>query len=359
MTAERNYGIDVLRVLSMFMVVILHVLGGGGVLAALPVGSVQYCVLWLLEISCLCCVNTFALISGYVGYGSRHRVSRIVLLWLEVVLFVLLENGLMVALGFADLSIKMMGQTLFPVTSRYLWFVTSYVMAALVAPLIDSAIASCEGHVVKRALLSVFMLSSVFSLAPWGHDSFNFYYGYSPVWLMYLYAVGAYIKVHGLPDMSNRVYALVYSTCVCIGAVARYVAVFLLGIDGKSEAGEMLAALESYTSPLLILEAVSLLMLFRTFRMGDGVQALLKRVTPAVFGVYVIHNHRIVFEELIEGRAASFGSYPPLMGLLAVLAMAASIFFICLSISYMRVLLFQKLKVGKRVEVLLDRRRLT
>ena len=31
---ERNYGIDLLRLVSMFMVVILHVLGAGGILEA-------------------------------------------------------------------------------------------------------------------------------------------------------------------------------------------------------------------------------------------------------------------------------------------------------------------------------------
>ena len=32
-TTERNYGIDLLRILSMFMVVVLHILGQGGALA--------------------------------------------------------------------------------------------------------------------------------------------------------------------------------------------------------------------------------------------------------------------------------------------------------------------------------------
>ena len=32
MSTKRNYGIDILKILSMFMVVVLHVLGQGGVL---------------------------------------------------------------------------------------------------------------------------------------------------------------------------------------------------------------------------------------------------------------------------------------------------------------------------------------
>ena len=35
MAQQRNHGIDLLRMVSMFMVVVLHVLGQGGILAAL------------------------------------------------------------------------------------------------------------------------------------------------------------------------------------------------------------------------------------------------------------------------------------------------------------------------------------
>ncbi len=48
---ERNSGIDLLKTVSMFMVVMLHVLGQGGVLKALPFASVQYFVARFIEIA--------------------------------------------------------------------------------------------------------------------------------------------------------------------------------------------------------------------------------------------------------------------------------------------------------------------
>ena len=39
---ERNYGIDFLRIISMFMIVILHILGNGGILASVQIGSSNY-----------------------------------------------------------------------------------------------------------------------------------------------------------------------------------------------------------------------------------------------------------------------------------------------------------------------------
>lgn len=74
---ERNYGIDFLRIISMFMIVILHILGNGGILASVQIGSSNYHLAWILEIASYCAVNCYALISGYVGIYSVHKYSNI------------------------------------------------------------------------------------------------------------------------------------------------------------------------------------------------------------------------------------------------------------------------------------------
>ena len=85
LTSSRNYGIDLLRIVSMLMVVILHVLGQGGVLKTSAPLSVGYEIAWFLEIMCYCAVNCYALISGYVGVGSKFKYSNIVNIWLQVI----------------------------------------------------------------------------------------------------------------------------------------------------------------------------------------------------------------------------------------------------------------------------------
>ena len=85
MLKERNYGIDLLRIISMSMIVMLHVLGHGGVLNASAQNTVGYGVAWFLESAAYCAVNCYALISGYVGYGTKHKYSNIVVLYLQVV----------------------------------------------------------------------------------------------------------------------------------------------------------------------------------------------------------------------------------------------------------------------------------
>ena len=81
---ERNYGIDLLRSVAMFMVAILHVLGQGGILKATEDSPGQLYAAWFLEIAAYCAVNCYALISGYVGLYAKHRYSSLAELWLRV-----------------------------------------------------------------------------------------------------------------------------------------------------------------------------------------------------------------------------------------------------------------------------------
>ena len=82
---QRNVSLDILRILSMFMIVLLHTMGDSGVLdkasgeGVLTIFSVRY-VFMLSEI----CVNSFVLLSGYFLVSSKFRVKKLLELWLEV-----------------------------------------------------------------------------------------------------------------------------------------------------------------------------------------------------------------------------------------------------------------------------------
>lgn len=62
MQTKRNIGIDLLKIVSMLMIVTLHMLGHGGVLDNMPPMSRCYQVAWLIEIACYGAVNCYALV---------------------------------------------------------------------------------------------------------------------------------------------------------------------------------------------------------------------------------------------------------------------------------------------------------
>ena len=74
--SSRNYGIDLLRIVSMLGVVFLHVLGHGGILS-LDHAPANFSIAWFFEILAYPAVNCFVLISGYVGYKNEKLFPRL------------------------------------------------------------------------------------------------------------------------------------------------------------------------------------------------------------------------------------------------------------------------------------------
>ena len=84
---QRNVGIDILRIVSMFFVVIIHMLVQGGAISDYLNEGLQVGYYFFNTIGTLACcgVNCFALVSGYVGWQNTFKLEKIIKLWANVV----------------------------------------------------------------------------------------------------------------------------------------------------------------------------------------------------------------------------------------------------------------------------------
>ena len=56
---ERNLGIELLRIVSMFLIIVLHCLGLGGAGKCAPEHTVQNSILWFLTAACYGSANLY------------------------------------------------------------------------------------------------------------------------------------------------------------------------------------------------------------------------------------------------------------------------------------------------------------
>ena len=75
-----NAGIDFLRIFAMFMIVVTHVLGKGGIRSTVKENfDLYYFVTWGIQVSAYSAVNCYALISGYRSSSILYYLSYFLL----------------------------------------------------------------------------------------------------------------------------------------------------------------------------------------------------------------------------------------------------------------------------------------
>ena len=90
---NRNQGIDLLRIILMFMVCIQHVVTKADIMDinASPNGYVY----WFVDMLCCCAVDAYAMISGYVSNKKMIQYRRIINLWLQAIFYSFIVSLLM------------------------------------------------------------------------------------------------------------------------------------------------------------------------------------------------------------------------------------------------------------------------
>lgn len=263
---SRNYGVDLLRIVSMFMVCILHVLGCGGVLSASEGKTIAFGIAWFLEIFAYCAVDIYALISGYVGFGhSRNAFKKWMTMWLQVIFYCILSTAVVSALNPGEIGKGSWLAMIVPFSSNQYWYFSSYSGLLFVMPFLDHIVQSIQKADLKQIFFGIgcILLIGSTSVRLFGMDPLVLKDGYSSRWLVILYLVGAIIKKTGWFQSASK------KNLLAIGAVGLLFTWAWKLLFEKSQIeiaginGDMWI---SYLSPTIVLAALVLLVIFSGFR---------------------------------------------------------------------------------------------
>ena len=149
----RNYGIDLLKILCMFFIVILHCIGHGGLASSTIENSTTYRFVWLMETIAYCAVDIFGLISGYVAYTDeekKFKISNFIRLWLQVVFYSLSITTIFYFLKENSVLKSEFSNSVTPIAHNLYWYFTAYAALFVFMPLINKAIRNCNNTFLKK-----------------------------------------------------------------------------------------------------------------------------------------------------------------------------------------------------------------
>lgn len=331
MTAKRNYGIDLLRLILMFMICVLHTIGQGGVLRASDPGSLSGNVYWFIEASCICAADAFAIISGFMAQDKPYKYSKIIDMWFQLFFYIFILSLGFFAVGlYPDASPAAWIKNAFPVTFKASWYFNAFFATYFFAPIIHKYVASVSERDAKKMLL---VLACLFSGLETVFGAFYTIGGYAAIWLIFLYTVGAITRKFNLfAKKSNLFLILTIPICIVIAWLPQLIL--------------HNAILITYVSPPIALAALVLVILFSRINISGKI---IGKLSPYAFGIYLFQANPAIWANLRDAVAPLLSPVLPL-GILEILLIAAIIFTAGLITEILRSLVAKLIRLHKLSE---------
>ena len=335
---KRLTNIELLRVVSMFMIVMTHYMGRGGVVAATQPLSGMYGVTTVIDAIIIMAVNVYILISGYVLAESTFKFKRLVDIVLQVSSISVGFYILMLLFGEISFSVSGCACAVFPILTEQYWFVSVYVGLYILVPYINKALhALTQKQHLNLCILLVLMFSLYFPSKMLGQT------GYGIVWMVTMYAVGAYFRMHYKPGDKLRIKHIALWLIPTVLLVASRYGIILLGKLVSRDLSNLDKWFFKNNSVLVAWAAIAFFVMFLHIRIKSrAAEKVISFAGPLTFGVYLIHNNpslRGWMWELINPVSFMHEIYFVPLSILIV----GVIFVLCTALEYIRSTIYNRL----------------
>ena len=153
---KRQANFELLRIISMFMVVSLHYLSHADALTV-PGTEADGTQIFgdFLESLSICAVNVYVLITGYFQSQSDFHPRKLIRLLAEILFYTLLIPPVLMAFGIHPEAQNVWERWFwfFPVSMESYWFITAYVFLFILSPLLNEGLRALPEKRMREVLL--------------------------------------------------------------------------------------------------------------------------------------------------------------------------------------------------------------
>jgi len=299
-TRQSNF--ELLRIISMCMIIAMHYMTKGMALPKLSVDlSISNCIYRLIFAFCTVSVNAYVLISGYFLCDSEWKIGKVLKLWLEVLFYSVMVPLVLGALGIIDFRMMDLGQwqqILLPIEYEHYWFASAYVMMYLLSPVLGIAVHKLDRIQLRNVILALLFVFCGFKsinpyLIPWDK------YGCDLSWFICLYLVAGYVKLYGIKYFDSKKKGFTYYVLFSILTflIALVMAIFVRA-TGKLEYYMDMTYCYNYVTVF-----IASLALFSAFihmnndpSWSERACRIINQLAGYTFGIYLLHENILLRE---------------------------------------------------------------
>ena len=344
---RRKAGIELLRILAVLMVISVHRMGHQTLFSA-PQFSVSYYVLWFIEIASYKAVDIFFIISGYFGITQAFKGKKILLLEFKVLVYCVGFYILSVLVNFQNFNGRDFLRTLFPYIGGHYWYYTAYISLMILSPWINKMIRVIK----KQNLLLLILTVSGISTISIG-DAFFTNDGYSVIWAINLYIIGAYIRLYCRKLTSVKKSLALTAGCTMF----IYIWFVIVGRITQILFGHVVFSTHFmvYRQFPVVLGAIFAVIAFVQIDFKEKTAKIINSVSKCTFGVYLIHScvfmDTLFWVKLFPSVNASDKAYYWLYVIVSIILM----YVVCLIIEMARNKIMSRIEKSKFFDVLYEK----
>ena len=329
MELKRNYSLDLLKIVSIFFVIILHYNYWeiGGLLSNTQPGTLNYFIARFTEILTIIACNLFVLISGYfLCKSNKIKIRKIVdiiilLVFYGIVIYIVsIFTGLTV---FNKETLKLMFLT---IDDR--WFINIYLLLYILHPYINKIISNInkKQHIMLIAICIFFF--SVWSsiLKPQGILNLNTFVvdgGYGITNFIMLYFIGAYIRLYYDDKKMNKLVLFIMYICfTLLGTFIYY---------------NFPNAIR-YNFIINVINSIIVFLIFKNIKITKG--KTISKFAECSLAIYIIHENSFIRRYIYRNIFATSSFYDSPFLLINMIYSCLGIFIACGIIEFVRKFIF-------------------
>lgn len=337
MELKRNYSLDLLKIVSMFFVIILHYNNGsmGGLLANVQTGTPNYFIAHFTEILTIIACNLFVLISGYfLCKSNKIKIRKLVDIIILLFFYGIMIYAICICTGLTIFNKKTLKSMLLTIDNR--WFINIYILLYLLHPYINKIISNINKKQYTMLIIICIFFFSIWSsiLKPKGIlnlSSFVSDGGYGITNFIMLYFIGAYIRLYYDDKKINKLILLIIYICLSLlGTFIFYK--FPNAIN--------------YNFIINIINSVIVFLIFKNITISKG--KIISKFAECSLAIYIIHENSFIRVYLYRNIFASSSFYNNYFLLINMTYTCVGILLICATIEFVRKFLF-KITINKLI----------
>ncbi len=330
---QRNFGLDILRNLSVFLIVLYHFLHHG-VFLENAIGANWY-IENILHCIFLVAVNVFVLISGYfLSFSEKpFKLKKFLNLLFQASFYSTIIYLFFCCVGYEQFTLFGLYQNVFTfLTNRY-WFLTTYLIMYLASPFLNMIVKNISKKQFAFLLCGILflcLLTGNFGMS----GTLYLSNGFSVFWFVLLYLIAGGIRKFDLFKIKNWILIVTYFVALIFLICQKIFPEF-----AQSDVVKYIFNIRiTYDSFFVLICSVALFTLFS--RIGQTTNKKLsnfiKVLASTGFGVYLLHDNNLVRSKIYGDWFAVQRFYTNQFATLHIIIFSIVTYIFCVFIDLLR-----------------------